>query len=87
MTQKILIITKFPHTISSEKFFTIIFSFLIPSYPVICHCVRIHISKNNLNMGSINSDYVVGTLYIVSYDTVYTRSSVDTKIRSDSGGM
>jgi hypothetical protein len=38
-------------------------------------------------MGSINSDYVVGTLYIVSYDTVYTRSSVDTKIRSDSGGM
>jgi hypothetical protein len=37
-------ITKFPHTISSEKFFTVIFSFLIPSYPVICHCVRIHIS-------------------------------------------
>jgi hypothetical protein len=27
-----------------EKFFTVIFSFLIPSYPVICHCVRIHIS-------------------------------------------
>jgi hypothetical protein len=28
-------ITKFPSTISWEKFFTVIFSFLIPSYPVI----------------------------------------------------
>jgi hypothetical protein len=37
-------ITKFLQTISSEKFFTVIFSFLILSYPVICHCVRIHIS-------------------------------------------
>ena len=39
-------ITKFPHTISTEKFFTVILSLLIPSYPVICHCVRIHISTN-----------------------------------------
>jgi hypothetical protein len=37
-------ITKFPHTISSGKIITVIFSFLIPSYPVICHCVRVHIS-------------------------------------------
>jgi hypothetical protein len=43
MTQKSLMITKFPNKISSENF-TVIFSFLIPSYPVICHCVRIHIS-------------------------------------------
>ena len=48
MTQKSLMITKFPHT-SSEKFFTVIFSFLIPFYPVICHCVRIHISTIQLN--------------------------------------
>jgi hypothetical protein len=48
---KNLMITKFPNTISSrlysrdwEKFFTVIFSFLLPSYLVICHCIRIHIS-------------------------------------------
>ncbi len=44
MTQKSLMITKFPHIISSERFFIVIFSFLISSYPVICHCFRIHIS-------------------------------------------
>jgi hypothetical protein len=38
--------TKFPHKISWEKIFTVTFSFLIPSYPVICHCVRIHISTH-----------------------------------------
>ncbi len=30
------------------KFFTVMLSFLIPSYPVICHCVRIHISTQIL---------------------------------------
>jgi hypothetical protein len=41
----------------------------------------------NLNVGSLNSGYGVLNSYLLSYDTVYARSSYDTKIRSDSGGM
>ena len=43
--------------------------------------------NGNLNVGSINTGYVVGTSYILSYDACYARSSYDTKIASNSGGM
>jgi hypothetical protein len=43
--------------------------------------------NGNLNVGSLNSGYGVFNSYLLSYDAVYARSSFDTKIRSDSGGM
>ncbi len=60
MVQKSLMITKFPNTISSEKFLIVIFSFLISSYSVICHCVRIHISTLvGKELRGPGSDYIL----------------------------
>jgi hypothetical protein len=55
--------------------------------------LTLNLNNNNATFGgdvnsiSINSGSIVGTSYILSYDAVYARSSYDTKIRSDSGGM
>jgi hypothetical protein len=55
--------------------------------------LTLNLNNNNAVFGgdvnsiSINSGSIVGTSYILSYDAVYARSSYDTKIRSDSGGM
>jgi hypothetical protein len=61
MTHKGLMITKFPNTISSEKFFTVTFSFLNPSYPVIWKenfgKLQIHCSKFHEWLIHLNTDH------------------------------
>ena len=54
---------------------------------------RIENVAANMTSGSINSgtivasSYITAGAYMLSSDAVYARSSYDTKIRSDSGGM
>ncbi len=60
-----------------EKLFTVIFFFLIPSYPVIRHCVRIHISTSGLTFQEWTPDADTSRSPVVCQVTVHYVPIID----------